>query len=868
MMLAERKAAVKPTMQRSPHSLVLLLAALGVRAVCAAPPNLAAGRFRLDGQPRLVHCAYGVTRESDLPRYAETGFNTLVLTVDGAPPGQPDAADPRALAQAAEKLGLWVLVTFDPWAALFGQQPLGAGDAAGRAAVADWLARRAGEWHDLPNLLGYSLPDELEARLLWREVDFTAWLAKRYGDPLNLSVAWRRQLPGFDAASIGLASAADERTAAGFGRPALDLARWQAETVEGLLRQWTRALHAADPAHPVLGGRMSRGRTLLVAPDDLAVLQPWQGPADGPLGQADAAELVALASQAGRFGAWPCLDSGASGAALWRAVRTVCGRGVAGLGFARWADLAGDPDRRRSVRAALAEADGLRAAGFTARGGVGVVLEPFCRGPERYGRQWYGYGTFGGAEPAGLLEILRRGTAYGPLDILGARDLTRLDLGGYGALLLPAAVDLTDPQIAALVSFVDGGGVLLADFGVGCERSGGDPATMPPALAELFGVKPVKVARLLDVVLDSAARRRFLNLPPGESPFPGVPATIPPPGSFVITGETPLFPQVRAWDGSGHAVVSGLLASPATFCLPGDETLVVALQAQIPTANPLLAPAAGLFQRRSGAGSALFCSSLLWESWGPGDTLFDALHDGLLQRRPALTMLADGRGRRPSGLYAARSGDTLWLEQRGEPAAQVALDLPCSQAPVPLGGFNVVRRTPTAPTLRRQVGEPLIRRRILSLAAGELRLETPLPISVWPLEQPVGLTVTRYEPEGIDLTLYGHGEQAVEDAGTWRIDAPRPSEGILRIADGAYRITPGSQHRLTWWHTKTWEAPTKPLPDNWKFPALPGASSVQTKVRRETLMAGPDGQLVLKEWWQFDRLLLTPVEPPPPGAPG
>jgi hypothetical protein len=65
------------------------------------------------------------------------------------------------------------------------------------------------------------------------------------------------------------------------------------------------------------------------------------------------------------------------------------------------------------------------------------------------------------------------------------------------------------------------------------------------------------------------------------------------------------------------------------------------------------------------------------------------------------------------------------------------------------------------------------------------------------------------------------------------------------IADGLYRVLPGSLHRAEWWL-----APQ---------PSLAGDLRVGRGKRYQTLTAGSDGRLTIRERFTDELLRLTPV---------
>ncbi|MBI2301986.1 MAG: hypothetical protein HYU66_24040 [Armatimonadetes bacterium] len=104
------------------------------------------------------------------------------------------------------------------------------------------------------------------------------------------------------------------------------------------------------------------------------------------------------------------------------------------------------------------------------------------------------------------------------------------------------------------------------------------------------------------------------------------------------------------------------------------------------------------------------------------------------------------------------------------------------------------------------------------------------------------------------MNLWGPGDQAVRNArGRWSVADAAAAPFQLTIADGAYRVPPGSLHRVAIWRGE-------------KGSLL--SPAVGVGVTRDTLTAGPDGTLTIRDQAEALRLTLTPVEaqPEPPVA--
>lgn len=802
------------------------------------------------GEPVVLSWAFGLSSPAELKAYERCGFNTVYIDLPA-----PDSADPAELvrlADAAGAAGLHVIVGLNAIDAVLGDDPLPAGDAVALGRTCAWISEAVAAWKDTPGLVAYALQHEAEDRLAWTPGGLTEYLRRRYRGRVDLlSEAWRTELQRFEDATAERAARLDAERPGGVSRPSLDVAYWPLDAVAELHRLWAREVAAADPARPVLGGRMSRYRTLLAADTLLAGLQPCRLPtgADADLVFHEAG-AVSVANQVGRFAVFPTISTSYDGASLRRWTRLMFARGAAGVGYQRWSDLRDDVDRVEAVRAALEEVAVPGAAGFTPDCSAALVLQPLARGPLVDGRASWGYGGFAGDEPRGLLELLHTGTRYGPLAVLTPRDLGRVRLDRYGCVIVPAGFELPPLGLESLRAYVDGGGLLVADLGLGCFEPYGDLRAMPGTLEAVFGLTIGDVRPPADVLLTRRQQDRVQATNPGDIAFPELAPLLSHPGSLVFRRRSSLLPRVLPVVPTPPEMARTLLLGPSAFVVPGPATRMLAEQAQIAVRGGRPA-VAGFSEHRYGSGIACFASPWLWAEWTADEPLFESVHDGLLGRRPQLAQLVVGPALVPHGWFVARQEERLWVHHLTDDDPTLMVDLPTSQPRLYPGGLNAIRRAPPLdPNSPIQAtAEPLINCRVVTVEGGELRVETTLPISLWPLADSCAAEVSAYGPEKIEVILYGQGDPPTRsERGRWTIPAAREAPLMLTIENGSYPVAPGSLHRVAFFrHTGV------ASPD----PTVGGGHRVG--VEYDTLTADPDGRIVIRGQFDWCRLTLTPV---------
>ncbi|MBI2301985.1 MAG: hypothetical protein HYU66_24035, partial [Armatimonadetes bacterium] len=410
------------------------------------------------------------------------------------------------------------------------------------------------------------------------------------------------------------------------------------------------------------------------------------------------------------------LTAAADPNSLWRWTRLAFARGAAGVGWSAWPDLAANPARAQAVRHALDEVAAERLAEFRPEPGAAVLLEPFARGPLEDRDGLLGYAWVGGDGPAAWYDLLDRGTRYGPLAVLTPRDLERVRLDRFGCLFAASAFDLPAPAQEALRGYVEGGGLLVGDLGLGCASTAGCLAQLPPAMEEVFGLRVAAVRWTRDNLLDGRQRERLRDLARGAVPFPEMAAGLSQPGSFVFLRYSSLLPDIVPRQPTPPQIARSLLVTPSAYVVAGPNTRMLAEQNQIGDHR-----VSGISEHAYGRGVACFITSWLWQEWRAGDWLFDRFHGNLLAQRPRLTV-REGDLLVPDGWDVGRgAGGQLWVHRLADTPGTLSIDLPCLEPLLYPGGLNAIRRAPPLDRAARvrATAEPLVNRRVEGLAGAQ-----------------------------------------------------------------------------------------------------------------------------------------------------
>ena len=220
---------------------------------------------------------------------------------------------------------------------------------------------------------------------------------------------------------------------------------------------------------------------------------------------------------------------------------------------------------------------------------IAVLYQPYAEG---WGNrsQVYGLLRYPTDEPIALFRELRFGTPCGQVEVLTSNTLGQARFEDYGVILAPFSCDLTEAHIGRLREFVNRGGVLVADVGFDCLRSGKTIESMSGEARELFGITSLSVSK-------------------SE------------PGPWVATGE---FAALLGGLDPGRDRTDRLRRYTLDVT---PSTAVAALQGP---------GRQGLYVNRVGKGYAIFSSALTWAETTVTDPLLRKLHLALFRRRATL----------------------------------------------------------------------------------------------------------------------------------------------------------------------------------------------------------------------------------------
>ena len=636
--------------------------------------------------------ADGITQISELGAYKAQGFNTVVVRLTWTPADNGeisalDLAPQRAFAEAAAQRGLGVIYAI-PAAptGLDTQFRLAADSDAYISLWTTWLQDAVASLKNTPGLLGWMLPDDPRGLPLFDDTGFRRWLSQNYANLDVINRQWHANWKGFDDVSLfdveqligdwkGNTSLSEEEISANlptvrrtYGRnwafhpAALAVASYKWDAYRALLTAWVGALRGEDGAHLVFSGRMPDYAQLLSLPSGIDVSMPDMAPS---VAENDIVthnpQAIDIARRGGKFAVVPMFSPRESldlpAAALpdlsRRWMEEACARGARGVAFDSWQTLRETATLARSISDEISKLSAPAYAKIWGEAPVNtsaVLLSPLAEGtvaqigvpPQSASRGLYGFGDdLVSGEPANLVWMLRWGTAFGGVDYLSPDDLGEASIDHYTTLLAPQALSATADVTAHLSSYVAGGGVLVADLGLGALQNGGQVNALSPPLANLFGVPSAFEVQPLSFNLNGAS---------GHPLFPD------------WSGRIELRPglALTMGDGPNQAAFAGPVGLSLAAPPPGVTVLAMGprLPQTIGTVKRVLS--SQLTINSVGQGHALFAPFRLWSFWRPGQPGFDAFF-GDLMSRGATVGLAGSSALVPSPVNAA-IGQTLFPE--------------------------------------------------------------------------------------------------------------------------------------------------------------------------------------------------------------
>jgi len=499
------------------------------KGLVAPLPSGAGGRF--------FWCS-GVSRVEELDSYLAAGFDTLVVPLEWHT-GEESAdafSGPLLLAQAGAKKKLKIIFAL-PAAPLDVRNTRISADSPSYSAIwTAWAQNAVASLADTPGLVGWMLPDDSRALVSYDDTGWRRYLRAHFASIEALNARWNTRFESFDSINVddivGLVAAPrpspryapaealppfgsppetsalqgetiPSKAQAGFHPAALFLADWKAGAWSDLESQWAATVRGSDAKHLVFSGACPDYAQLLAMPEGVDVSVSSVGPSvaendivTGNPQSLDIARRGGTRAAIARFalGGTPDLPPDALAQVLPRWMDAAIAHGSRGLAFSDFAALQKSANLQKVVAPALKRLRAGRDEPDAPVASFAVLLEPLAEGAApQLGempspRGLYGFGEgLGSGEPSNLVSSLRWGTAFGGADFLTPADLGRVDLGKYSTIWAPQLLDCSPETATQLGDWVRGGGVLVADLGLGALQNGGSPAALPPSMAQLAG---------------------------------------------------------------------------------------------------------------------------------------------------------------------------------------------------------------------------------------------------------------------------------------------------------------------------------------------------------------------------------------------
>lgn len=723
---------------------------------------------------------YGLERGGNPQVFQNLGLNTLYI--DLLPADIADLQPCRQMIRSAHELGLKVIVGLPT--CLTPAYRVSPYDTKYTGSVSELIECIVGALRDEPGITAWATGHALEKSISYTDADFRRYLEEGYPTLDDLNASWGVQLPTWMSITMKDARDADAQVSFKVGRASVDLSDYQARAYHDIMDAWQRAVHAVDATRPLFTGRVTLYRSLVSIPDGYNVVCVSMPP-DVVESDMIAHNLQALdiARRGGKFRVLQTLRVPAIGSLPYNSdsmrpwIQQAALHGSAGYGLEDWALLsdiyAGEarmlPRARRLTNAITACRD--LSFDFVPRASSALVYSPYAAGLEVTGQPLYGYlREYLAGEPSNLMYSLRMGTRYGVMDYLAPQDLSTSDLSRYGALLLPACLRLPERPQADVVDYVERGGVVLADLGLGMYETGAWDR-LPDPLMRLFGL--LQMGNLKDRAADLTV----------STPLPGLPL--------------PRALQSKGTFNAGSGK-TGAATERKSFTVGGPTAEVQLAADAVPVAtgsvrfdkdkSPIFT---GLMGRRSGSGMGLFATHPLWQHWPLGDPLSTSLHGHLLARRARYELVQSGL---LSGTLqmAASDNEICLLNLDKQPAsasvwAYAAASHPYCSA---ISSFSANPLQQGLPS-----GTALVVAAVPGFGMSRL-LQTALVVQ--PYADDATVEMREYSPQRLVFRLSGPGAVVTGSPGRGlEVHGGTDVSARLILSSGRYPVAPRSRHRVT-----------------------------------------------------------------------
>jgi len=636
-----------------------------------------------------------------------------------------------------------------------------------------------------PGVSAWATGHYLEKYISYYDEDFRKFLLERYASLDGVNQYWDTSLLTLDAIRQETALDLHPQLPFGFGRAAVDVADYRQYVFWAVMRQWAEQIKSLDDTRPLLTGAITLYRSIAAVPvtyDIVAVSFPpdIMRPNSSHYGDSITHNVhaVDMARRGGRFDVIPVLRMPLPGEPGWDTgglrgwVLEADMHGACGVALENWDRYRQSPQIAHRTLRLLAETWPQADFSGRPRPTSAILYSPYAEGFQVAGQPVYGHlKGFASGQPSNLVEDLRMGTCFGPVDYLTSTDLATADLRRYGVIIAPAALGITQEQSSTLAEYVRSGGALLGDIGLGLHHTG-SWLRLPPTLANALGVREL---------LEGESRAGDLSVI-GQVPWlPHVTHGMKSSGTFrsvaAATGKQTY--KTPPYSVSSYAAYAGLTESAVAV---GSLRTKGAEQG-----NPVFA---GLMCNTYGRGVAVFTTHLLYAYWPLSDPLSGALHYDLMARRATCELvsspflpdtvevsLEDDRIRLLNGARGQVS-PVVALYGRGDRLVQAAL--------------NVVTAQYTAGAERQTV---------YAAVPGETILSLPITtITAQPYGGEASVVIRELRPERIRLSVAGPGAHLNPRRGDL-YELSRPDRSVrVRFAvnqGGVYQIHDGSRHTVT-----------------------------------------------------------------------
>lgn len=574
---------------------------------------------------------YGLERGGSPQVFQDLGLNTLYI--DLLPADIMDLQPCRDMIHSAHDMGLRVIIGLPT--CLTPAYRVSAQDENYVGSVSEVIEAIVVGLKDEAGVTAWATGHSLEKSISYTDPDFRHYLQEGYPTLEALNASWGAHFPTWMTVTMKDARDNDASWTYKVGRASVDLADYQARAYHDVMDLWQRKIRSLDKQRPLFTGRVTLYRSLASIPDGYDVVCVSLPPdvVENDL-VAHNVQGLDLARRGGKFRVLQILRAPAMGSQPYNEedmrpwIQQAALHGSVGFGLEDWTLLsdvyAAESrmlPRARRLTNAIAACRGL-AFGFVSRATTALVFSPYASGVEVTGQPLYGYmRDYLPGEPSNLMFGLRMGSRYGVLDYLTPDDLDKTELSGYGALLLPACLKLLPGQQAALQDYVERGGALVADLGLGMYETGAWDR-LPEPFMNVFGL--AQMGNLTDRAADLTV----------STPLPGLP-----------------LPRALQSQGTFNpgTTKNGAVTERRSFTIGGPAAEVQLAEGAVPVATagvrfdkdkkPVFM---GLVGRPCGNGLALFATHPLWQYWPLGDALSTALHGDLLARRARCELVQSG----------------------------------------------------------------------------------------------------------------------------------------------------------------------------------------------------------------------------------